>query len=66
MSMTSLVTHLVIGLAITSMVACQTQIVKPTKPHLQVIPQNDGGICLNRDNAEKLGKYILDLERGYD
>jgi hypothetical protein len=45
------------------MAACQTQIVRPTKPALQVIPQSDGGICLNRDNAAKLGAYILELER---
>jgi hypothetical protein len=23
----------------------------------------DGGICLDRENAAKLGKYIVDLER---
>ena len=36
---------------------------KPTKPTIQIQKQVDGGICLDRDNAAKLGEYIMDLER---
>jgi hypothetical protein len=36
---------------------------KPTKPTLQIQKQVDGGICLDRGNAEKLGAYIIELER---
>jgi hypothetical protein len=46
-----------------TLVGCQTQQIKPTKPTLQVIPQADGGICLNRENTAKLGAYILELEK---
>ena len=34
----------------------------PTKPTLNVIERDDGGICLNGEDAAKLGHYILDLE----
>ena len=36
---------------------------QPTKPRLDVLELPDGGICLNRDNAERLGRYVIDLER---
>jgi hypothetical protein len=36
---------------------------KPTKPTIQIQKQVDGGICLDRDNAAKLGEYIIELER---
>jgi hypothetical protein len=29
------------------------------------MPEQSGGICLDKQNATELGKYILDLERGY-
>lgn len=35
----------------------------PTKPTLTVKVQADGGMCLDRENSEKLGAYILELER---
>lgn len=35
----------------------------PTKPTLTVEVRSDGGMCLDRENAEKLGVYILELER---
>ena len=34
----------------------------PTKPTLNVIERDDGGICLDREDAAKLGHYILELE----
>ena len=43
---------------------CPTMI-KPNKPTLKVNKLPDGGISLDRQNAKELGKYILDLERGY-
>ena len=36
---------------------------KPTKPTIQIQKQVDGGICLTKDNAAKLGEYIIELER---
>lgn len=55
-----------IGLLVILTTACQqmpqTQI-KPTKPTLQIQKQIDGGICLDKDNAARLGEYILELER---
>lgn len=40
--------------------------IKPTKPTLEVISRPDGGICLDRRNTEKLMRYILELEYGYE
>lgn len=51
-----------IGLLII-LTACQQIPTKPTKPTLQIQKQIDGGICLTKDNAAKLGEYILELER---
>jgi len=34
----------------------------PTKPMLDVTVTDDGGFCLDRENAAKLGAYILELE----
>lgn len=55
----------VISMAILIMLTACQQIPqkKPTKPTLQIQKQIDGGICLDRDNAAKLGEYIIDLER---
>jgi len=35
----------------------------PPKPTLVIKKLEDGGICLDRENSAKLGKYIVDLER---
>lgn len=45
--------------------ACQTTppTKLPTKPTLTIQKQTDGGICLDKTNAAKLGEYILELER---
>lgn len=37
----------------------------PTKPALNVQKAIDGGIILSKDDAAKLGVYIIELERGY-
>ena len=52
---------LLLGLSLTLM-GCVTQPTKPTKPTLEVKAQPDGGFCLDRENASKLGAYILELE----
>lgn len=66
MNGTNLRTTLLIGMCITLM-ACQTNQPrpKPTKPTL-IIQQNNGGICLDKENAVKLGTYILELENYND
>ena len=61
---------LLIGLMIilTGCVAteCPTMPAKPTKPKLESIQQtSEGGMILSKDDAQKLGIYILELERGY-
>jgi len=38
----------------------------PTKPALEVQIQSDGGMCLDAQSAERLGIYIIELERGYN
>jgi hypothetical protein len=50
---------LLLGLSLILM-GCVTT--RPTKPTLEVKAQPDGGICLDRANAAKLGAYILELE----
>lgn len=39
---------------------------KPPTPTLEIVPQSDGGICLDRANAIELGNYIITLEAGYE
>jgi hypothetical protein len=57
---------LLIGLIITLM-GCQPcpQMIKPSKPTFKVNKLPDGGISLDKQNATELGKYIIELERGY-
>ncbi len=37
---------------------------KPKLPGMMVNP--DGGVTMDRDSTERLGRYILELERGYN
>lgn len=41
---------------------------KPPRPVLEVQPnpRSPGGICLDRENTEKLLDYIYTLEEGYE
>lgn len=55
-------TILLIGLSITLMGCLNPIKIKPTKPTLQIIKRDDGGLCLDREDASKLGAYILELE----
>lgn len=41
---------------------CVHQPTKPTKPTLVINAQPDGGFCVDKENAAKLGTYILQLE----
>ena len=53
---------------LTILMGCQTQPTinqRPTKPTLKIQP-NNGGICLDKENAQKLGAYILELENNFD
>jgi hypothetical protein len=46
--------------------ACLSTPVKPiapTKPSLDVIQMEDGSMCMDAQDAENLGIYILELER---
>ena len=64
---TSFAITLLLGLIISSAAGCvmTTMPPKPAKPQLEVIHRPDGGVCFDRENAIKLGEYIIDLERGY-
>ena len=43
-----------------------TMPLKPIKPTLQPIGNSSGGVCFDKADSVKLGRYILDLESGYD
>ena len=49
-----------------SLLMCQAMPEAPIKPKLESLSRTDDGeIALNRSDSEKLGLYILNLERGY-
>ena len=57
---------LLVGLLSIFLVACLSNPIRravPTKPTLEITILEDGGMCLDKDGAEKLGVYILELER---
>lgn len=57
---------LLAGLISISVMACLStpkRLIAPTKPSLDVIQMEDGSMCMDAENAEKLGIYILELER---
>lgn len=60
-----LIKTLLIGLMVTSLVACnsnQQMRIAPVKPHISVYRVNDQ-MCMKLPDAVKLGLYILELER---
>lgn len=65
MRRTNWLTGLLIGTTIISAGCGGTMPVKPTKPTLTAI-ESDGMICFSRDDVVSLGRYIIELERGYD
>lgn len=57
-----------IGLAVTlagCQTICQPIPMMPVKPILNPIEAQDGSLLLSRDDAVKLGVYIIELEAGY-
>ena len=57
---------LLAGLISISVMACLStpkRLIAPTKPSLEIIQMEDGSMCMSSENAEKLGIYILELER---
>ena len=44
---------------------CQPMPMMPIKPILSPIETQDGSLLLSRDDAVKLGVYIIELEAGY-
>ena len=66
MNATNLQKILLAGLISISVMACLGNPVRPiapTKPSLDVTQMEDGSMCMSPENAEKLGIYILELER---
>lgn len=61
-------TTLLLGLVAT-LAACQTTCptrpMMPVKPILSPIETTDGSLLLSKDDAVKLGVYIIELEAGY-
>lgn len=58
---------LLVGLTVISLAGCASQArIKPPTPALKIIPRSDGGVCMDRANAIKLGTYIIELEAGYE
>ena len=56
---------LLIGITLSLMGCAAPQMKIPTKPVLTAI-ESDGMICFSRGDSVKLGRYIMELERGYD
>jgi hypothetical protein len=55
------------GMLAIFLTACTSRaMVKPPRPTLEIIPRSDGGICLDRENSVLMGRYILELEAGYE
>lgn len=59
---------LMIGIAITltGCVTCPTKPMMPIKPVLSPIEMDDGSLLFSRDDAVKLGVYVMGLEYGYE
>lgn len=57
---------LLAGLAITLVACTQAQEPmrppSPAKPTLNIIQMPDGGMCMDKNNTELLGEYIMQLE----
>jgi len=60
--------NLLIGIVITltGCVTCPTKPMMPIKPVLSPIEMEDGALLFSRDDAVKLGVYVIELEAGYE
>ena len=51
---------------LSALAGCQTTMpAKPPKPTLDVI-ESEGMVCFSREDSISLGRYIINLEAGYD
>ena len=59
--------NLLIGIVIilTGCVTCPTKTMMPIKPVLSPIEMDDGSLLFSRDDAVKLGVYVMGLESLY-
>jgi len=60
--------NLLIGIVIilAGCVTCPTKPMMPIKPILSPTEQEDGSLLFSRDDAVKLGVYVIELESGYE
>jgi hypothetical protein len=60
--------NLLIGIVITltGCVTCPTKPIMPIKPVLSPTEMKDGSLLFSRDDAVKLGVYVIELESGYE
>ena len=60
--------NLLIGIVITltGCVTCPQKPTMPIKPVLSPIEMDDGSLLFSRDDAVKLGAYVMGLEAGYE
>lgn len=59
---------LMIGIVITltgCVTSCPTKPMMPIKPVLSPTELEDGSLLFSRDDAVKLGVYVIELESGY-
>lgn len=62
----SLFRIIVLSGLLNTLAACQSSLPPlPTKPTLNMMAVNDGGLCLDSESTRRLSIYILELERGY-
>ena len=65
MNWTSCKLTLASGWLVISLAGCQSLpsvTPKPPRPTLAVMAQPDGGMCLSREDTERLGRYLMALE----
>lgn len=56
---------LLVGSLTISGCATESQKIAPVKPTLESVKLIDNNVCFSKQDATKLGLYILELERGY-
>ena len=61
---------ILLSISVTSLVGCQALTTnempdKPTRPTITSVSEQDGNVCLARDDMSALLSYIIELESGY-